>query len=92
VRGLPHEGAADHGAEHRPGHPPGRGRRQFTATGPDQRWVAEITYCRTFAGCVYAAFVIRDTSGLIHHAAKGVQYRAIQQMATCAQHGPPRTA
>ena len=31
--------------------------REFTATGPDQLWVADITYCRTFAGWVYAAFV-----------------------------------
>ena len=32
--------------------------RTFTATAPDQLWVADITYCRTFAGWVYAAFVI----------------------------------
>jgi putative transposase len=32
--------------------------RAFTATAPDQLWVADITYCRTFAGWVYAAFVI----------------------------------
>jgi putative transposase len=31
--------------------------RAFTATAPDQLWVADITYCRTFAGWVYAAFV-----------------------------------
>lgn len=31
--------------------------RQFTASGPNQLWVADITYCRTFAGWVYAAFV-----------------------------------
>ena len=31
--------------------------RDFTATAPNQRWVADITYCRTFAGWVYAAFV-----------------------------------
>ena len=31
--------------------------RNFTATAPDQLWVADITYCRTFAGWVYAAFV-----------------------------------
>jgi putative transposase len=31
--------------------------RKFTATGPDRLWVADITYCRTFAGWVYAAFV-----------------------------------
>ena len=29
----------------------------FTATGPDQLWVADITYCRTFSGWVYAASV-----------------------------------
>jgi len=32
--------------------------RKFTATAPDQLWVADITYCRTFAGWVYAAFVV----------------------------------
>ncbi len=32
--------------------------RAFTATGPDRLWVADITYCRTFAGWVYAAFVV----------------------------------
>nr|WP_280140579.1 IS3 family transposase [Geodermatophilus africanus] len=32
--------------------------RAFTATGPDQLWVANITYCRTFAGWMYAAVVI----------------------------------
>jgi putative transposase len=32
--------------------------RAFTATGPDQLWVADITYCRTFSGWAYAAFVI----------------------------------
>ncbi|WP_345076366.1 IS3 family transposase [Brachybacterium paraconglomeratum] len=32
--------------------------RDFTATAPNQLWVADITYCRTFAGWVYAAFVI----------------------------------
>jgi putative transposase len=32
--------------------------RNFTATAPDQLWVADITYCRTFTGWVYAAFVI----------------------------------
>ncbi len=32
--------------------------RAFTATTPNQLCVADITYCRTFAGWVYAAFVI----------------------------------
>jgi putative transposase len=33
-------------------------KRKFAATAPDQLWVADITYIRTFAGWVYAAFVI----------------------------------
>ncbi len=45
---------------------PGRGpdgrpdlfERDFRATAPNQLWVADITYCRTFAGWVYAVFVI----------------------------------
>ncbi|MDO4239240.1 IS3 family transposase [Micrococcus sp.] len=32
--------------------------RDFTAAAPNQLWVADITYCRTFSGWVYAAFVI----------------------------------
>ncbi len=32
--------------------------RAFTADAPNQLWVADITYIRTFAGWVYAAFAI----------------------------------
>jgi putative transposase len=32
--------------------------RVFTATCPNQLWVADITYIRTFAGWAYAAFII----------------------------------
>jgi putative transposase len=32
--------------------------RNFTAAAPDRLWVADITYVRTFAGWVYAAFVL----------------------------------
>jgi len=32
--------------------------RQFVADAPNRLWVADITYCRTFAGWVYAAFVL----------------------------------
>ena len=32
--------------------------RDFTATAPNKLWVADITYCRTFSGWAYAAFVI----------------------------------
>jgi putative transposase len=39
--------------------------RQFTATAPNQLWVADITYIRTFAGWVYAAFVIDVFSRMV---------------------------
>lgn len=32
--------------------------REFTATAPNQLWVADITYVRTFSGWVYASFVL----------------------------------
>ncbi len=32
--------------------------RTFRAEAPDRLWVADITYCRTFAGWVYVAFVL----------------------------------
>ena len=32
--------------------------RDFTATAPDRFWVADLMYVRTFAGWVYAAFVL----------------------------------
>ncbi|MFD7714226.1 IS3 family transposase [Streptomyces sp. NPDC059786] len=39
--------------------------RQFTATSPNQLWVADITYIRTFSGWVYAAFVIDVFSRMV---------------------------
>ncbi len=41
-----------------PDHRPDLVERSFRAQEPDQLWVADITYCRTFAGWVYAAFVV----------------------------------
>jgi len=32
--------------------------RDFTATGPNQKWVADFTYCSTWSGIVYVAFVV----------------------------------
>jgi putative transposase len=49
---------ADHDPRDRPGHASDLVERAFTATAPDELWVADITYCRTFAGWVYAAFVV----------------------------------
>lgn len=39
--------------------------RNFTATGPNQLWVADLTYVRTAGGWVYAAFVLDVFSRLI---------------------------
>jgi putative transposase len=33
-------------------------RRDFTATRPDHKWVADFTYCSTWTGIVYVAFVV----------------------------------
>jgi putative transposase len=33
-------------------------RRDFTATRPDQTWVADFTYCSTWSGIVYVAFIV----------------------------------
>ncbi|WP_181878895.1 DDE-type integrase/transposase/recombinase [Micrococcus luteus] len=33
-------------------------KRAFTATAPNQLWVADLTYIRTHAGWTYAAFVL----------------------------------
>ena len=39
--------------------------RQFVAEGPNQLWVADLTYVRTHSGWVYAAFVLDVFSRLI---------------------------
>ena len=39
--------------------------RDFTAAGPNQLWVADLTYVRTSVGWVYAAFVLDVFSRLI---------------------------
>ena len=33
-------------------------KRNFVATGPDQLWVADFTYCSTWSGVVYVAFIV----------------------------------
>jgi len=45
--------------------PPDLGNRQFTASRPDQLWVADLTYVRTWEGWVYVAFVLDVFSRLI---------------------------
>jgi transposase InsO family protein len=45
--------------------PPDLVNRQFTAARPDQLWVADLTYVRTWEGWVYVAFVLDVFSRLI---------------------------
>lgn len=33
-------------------------KRDFTATAPNQKWVTDFTYCSTWSGVVYVAFVV----------------------------------
>ena len=40
-------------------------KRDFTAAGPNQLWVADLTYVRTAGGWVYAAFILDAFSRLI---------------------------
>jgi len=97
--------------------------RAFVAEAPDRLWVADITYCRTYAGWVYAAFVLdvfsrrvvgwqlstslrtdlaldalnmglwtrahdgHDTSALVHHSDRGVQYLAVRYTERLAEAG-----
>jgi putative transposase len=97
--------------------------RDFKAPAPNRVWVADITYCRTFAGWVYAAFVVdvfsrrvvgwqlskslrtdlaldalemglwtrehagQDTTGVIAHSDKGVQYLAVRYTQRLAEAG-----
>lgn len=97
--------------------------RDLVAEAPNRVWVADITYCRTFAGWVYAAFVIdvysrrvvgwqvsrslrtylaldalemglwtrehagHDTTGVIAHSDKGVQYLAVRYTQRLAEAG-----
>jgi transposase InsO family protein len=39
--------------------------RDFTATGPNEKWVADLTYLRTWNGFVYLAFILDCYSRLI---------------------------
>ncbi len=51
-------------------------KRNFTAPGPDRTWVADFTYCSTWSGIVYVAFVIDVFSRRI------VGWKAARTMAT----------
>ena len=52
-------------------------KRDFTATRPDRTWVADFTYCSTWSGIVYVAFVVDVFSRRI------VGWKAARTMHTC---------
>ena len=66
ARDPPGEGPQDH---HRDGaeteRPEDLVSRKFAATGPNQLWVADLTYVRTHAGWTYVAFVLDVFSRMI---------------------------
>jgi putative transposase len=39
--------------------------RDFTATGPNEKWVADLTYLRTWQGFVFIAFILDCYSRMI---------------------------
>jgi transposase InsO family protein len=45
--------------------PAGQVNRQFVAAAPNQLWVADLTYIRTYSGWVYAGFVLDVYSRMI---------------------------
>ena len=50
--------------------------RDFHAAGPDELWVADFTYCSTWSGIVYVAFIVDVFSRRI------VGWKAARQMTT----------
>jgi putative transposase len=68
-------------------------KRDFTASAPDELWVADITYIPTWAGFLYLAVVLdawsrkivgwkmanhlRQPVGVIHHSDRGSQYTSL---------------
>jgi len=44
---------------------PDRVQREFTASGPNRLWVSDFTYCSTWTGVAYVAFVIDVYSRMI---------------------------
>jgi transposase InsO family protein len=56
VRGGKHRTTVSTGQDGR--RPPDLLDRDFTAAAPNRKWVTDFTYCRTWSGFVYVAFVI----------------------------------
>ena len=70
--------------------------RGFSAQGPNQLWVADITYIRTGSGFLYLAVVLdtlemalwqRRPQGVIHHSDQGTQYTSFAFGQRCRRAG-----
>lgn len=62
IRGRLHRTTAPESSAPRP---PGLVDRDFSASRPDQLWVADMTHVRTWSGWVYVAFVLDVYSRMI---------------------------
>ena len=60
-----HQAGADHPAGPTAARHPDLVKRDFTATGPNQLWVTDLTYVPTFAGIAYVCFIIDAFSRMI---------------------------
>ena len=70
--------------------------RHFAAAGPNQLWVADITYIPTWAGFLYLAVVLdalnmalvqRRPTDVVHHSDQGSQYTSLAFGARCTEAG-----
>ena len=68
-------------------------RCSITPVGPDELWVADLTYIRLTTGFVFLAVVLdaaldlrRPRAGLVHHSDRGVQYASQAYRSCCPPH------
>ncbi|MDK4272954.1 IS3 family transposase [Corynebacterium pseudodiphtheriticum] len=65
--------------------------REFTASGPNKLWVADITYVRTevlpLQALNQAIVCAEETTGLVHHSDHGSQYVSVVYNECLAQYG-----
>ena len=68
-------------------------RCSITPVGPDELWVADLTYIRLTTGFVFLAVVLdaaldlrRPRAGLVHHSDRGVQYASQAYRSRLAAH------
>ena len=69
-------------------------RSSITPEGPDELWVADLTYIRLTTGFVFLAVVLdaaldlrQPRAGLVHHSDRGVQYASRAYRSRLAAHG-----